>query len=191
MKNKKIIYIMVVAFSLIFISSYAQVPQEKDIPEVTLDISQMKNIGELAVLECYYNNVARLHEEDAEGILWWKKDMNMWIEYESIIKLGINVEHLQINIEANSVKIELPPIEVLSSESNFENVLIYHDDQYALPTAEQQTEVFEEIESKLQDDVINNDVLISQSHERVKKLITDYVTSVGELTNQVYEIEWL
>ena len=43
--------------------------------------SQMKAICELAVMDCYYHNVAKYEMKDAEGFLWWTKDKNCWIEY--------------------------------------------------------------------------------------------------------------
>ena len=35
--------------------------------------SQMKAICELAVMDCYYHNVAKYELKDAEGFLWWTK----------------------------------------------------------------------------------------------------------------------
>ena len=54
-------------------------------------VSQMKSICELAVMECYYHNVAKFKEENVEGILWWQKDKHFWIEYSGVVKLGIGV----------------------------------------------------------------------------------------------------
>lgn len=42
-------------------------------PKDVLEISQMRVIAELAVMECYYNNVAKYKKEDVSGFLFWKK----------------------------------------------------------------------------------------------------------------------
>lgn len=76
-------------------------------------ISQMKAICELAVMECYYHNVSKFKEEDAEGILWWKKDKHFWIEYSGIIKLGIDISMVNIEITDTQITIIFPEAKVL------------------------------------------------------------------------------
>jgi hypothetical protein len=39
-------------------------------------VAQMRSICELATLKCYYHNVAKFEEKDAEKFLWMSKDKN-------------------------------------------------------------------------------------------------------------------
>ena len=48
--------------------------KEQELANMEPEVSQMKAICELAVMDCYYHNVAKFEEEDAEGFLFWKKD---------------------------------------------------------------------------------------------------------------------
>lgn len=57
-------------------------------PDMEPEVSRMKAICELAVMDCYYHNVAKFKEEDAEGFLFWQKDKQFWIEYSGVVTLG-------------------------------------------------------------------------------------------------------
>ena len=57
--------------------------EQETIPEE----AKMRAIFELATMDCYYHNVAKFEQKDAEGFLWWKKDARFWIEYAGIVRL--------------------------------------------------------------------------------------------------------
>ena len=87
---KKIIS-LILASVMAFMCVSCAAPVEEETLNMEPQVSQMKAICELAVMDCYYHNVAKFTEEDAQGILWWKKDKHFWIEYSGIVKLGIDV----------------------------------------------------------------------------------------------------
>ena len=76
-------------------------------------ISQMKAICELAVMDCYYHNVAKFREENAEGVLFWQKDKHFWIEYSGVVSLGIDVSQVTVEVDDTLVTITIPEAEVL------------------------------------------------------------------------------
>lgn len=79
MRTRKIIaLILTLALSFICVSCAKK-------QTIKPQVLQMKSICELATMECYYHNVAKYTEEDAEGILFWKKDKKFWIEYSGIV----------------------------------------------------------------------------------------------------------
>ena len=57
--------------------------QREEAPAVEPDVTEMRAICELSVMDCYYHNVAKYFEEDAQkGFLGiGKKDKHFWIEY--------------------------------------------------------------------------------------------------------------
>lgn len=61
--------------------------EEENTANVEPEVTQMQSICELSVMECYYHNVAKYFEEDAEGFLFWEKDKKFWIEYSGIVPL--------------------------------------------------------------------------------------------------------
>ena len=75
--------------------------------------SQMKAICELAVMDCYYHNVAKYEMKDAEGFLWWTKDKNFWIEYSGVVTIGIDVSRVTVEVDGTKVTISIPAAEVL------------------------------------------------------------------------------
>lgn len=82
-------------------------------PSMEPKISQMKAICELAVMDCYYHNVAKFREENAEGVLFWQKDKHFWIEYSGVVSLGIDVSQVTVEVDDTLVTITIPEAEVL------------------------------------------------------------------------------
>ena len=62
----------------------------------TLEQSQVRNIAELATLECYYHNVADYEDEETSGWLFWKKDTKFWIEHEGIVRMGVDAPKIKM-----------------------------------------------------------------------------------------------
>lgn len=111
MKSNKIILLILVGVLAITFTSCNQVADEPK--NIKPEISHMKSITELAAMEVYYHNVAKYKEEDAQGILLWKKDKHFWIEYSGIVKIGIDTSLLNIIVEENEVTISVPEAKVL------------------------------------------------------------------------------
>ena len=84
--------------------------------EVTkeLSITQMQTICELATLKCYYHNVAKLTKE--KEVLWWDTSAELWIEYSGIVKLGVDIANLDMQVDGDQVTITMPKAEVLSCQ---------------------------------------------------------------------------
>ena len=83
-------------------------PKEVEEPTMQPELSQMQAICDLAVMDCYYHNVAKYKEEDAAGALWWQKDKHFWIEYSGVVKLGVDVSAVDLEINGTEVTITLP-----------------------------------------------------------------------------------
>ena len=97
-----------------FLSVTACGSEEQGLKNIEPEVSQMKAICELAVMDCYYHNVAKFEEEDAEGFLFWQKDKHFWIEYSGVVTLGIDVSQVEVEVTDTQVTITMPPAEVQS-----------------------------------------------------------------------------
>lgn len=65
---------LLLTFSIILIcTSCGNSSKENTLAEIEPQLSQVQSICELAVMDCYYHNVAKFLEEDASGFLWWKR----------------------------------------------------------------------------------------------------------------------
>ena len=98
---------------LIIMMCFSSMSCAKEIKNIALETSQMKSICELAVMECYYHNVAKYKEENATGILWWEKDRHFWMEYAGVVTIGIDASLLNIEVKGEYVTITIPPAKVL------------------------------------------------------------------------------
>lgn len=73
-----------------------------------LQTSKLKAVSELAAIECYFHNVEKFTEEDAERFLWIKKDKHFWVEYDVVAKLGIDASLVDMKVKKSQVTITLP-----------------------------------------------------------------------------------
>lgn len=167
---------------------------EKEKINVEPEISQMKAICELATMECYFHNVAKYYEEDAQGSLWWKKDKHFWIEYSGVVTLGIDVSLLDIEVNDDIVTISLPEAKVLGNKVD-ETTLT--EDSFIVETgsaevkAEDQTKAYEEAQRNMVEAASNDTALLNSARQRAQILLEDYVNNIGNAVGKEYKINWV
>ncbi len=156
-------------------------------------LSELKNISELAVLECYYHNVARFHEENATGALFWKKDKHFWVEYDGIVRVGVDASLITMSVSGDKVTITLPPAQLLSStvvQTSF------HPDSFILAKGSAKIEpedsvlAFAEAQDNMRLAASQDTALLNTAHDRVKLLLTNYVENLGSALGISYQIQW-
>ena len=156
--------------------------------------SQMKAICELAVMDCYYHNVAKYELKDAEGFLWWTKDKNFWIEYSGVVTLGVDVSRVTVEVDGTKVTISIPAAEVLSctvdSSSLTKDSFIVAQDSAAIE-AEDEVYAFADAQAKLEETASQDTALLASSQQQAQQLLEDYITNIGKATGKSYSIEWI
>lgn len=156
--------------------------------------SQMKAICELAVMDCYYHNVAKYELKDAEGFLWWTKDKNFWIEYSGVVTLGIDVSRVTVEVDGTKVTISIPAAEVLSctvdSSSLTEDSYIVAKDSAAIE-AEDEIAAFSVAQADLEATASQDTALLASAQQQAQQLLEDYITNIGKATGKSYSIEWI
>lgn len=180
--------IIAAALLLVLLLSLCSCTQKAD---ASLREQDIRAICELATLECYYNNVAKIKKE-ADNI--FQKDRTMWIEYEGKATIGIKMSDVAIKVSGNTVNITMPDAEILSTDYTFkEDSYVASSDGWLWPnkisTEEQQAGVIEgqEIMTKA---IINNKSLFLKAEDRANELIENYIINIGETTGQEYVIIW-
>lgn len=165
--------------------------QETDIEP---QVSQIKTICELATMDCYYHNVAKYKEEDAEKILWWSKDKHFWIEYEGVVTIGIDASLVNIEVEGEQVTITMPSAKVLGckvDETTFTEDSFIVAQNSAAVDAEDQTEAFKAAQSAMEQAAAEDSTLLANAQQRAQKLLEDYVNNIGESVGKEYTIKWV
>lgn len=161
--------------------------------DLTPRVSQMKAICELSVMECYYHNVAKFYEEDAETFLFWSKDKEFWIEYGGIVKLGIDASDVAIEVDGDVVSITLPEATVLGCEVDQttlgEDAYIVADGS-AKVTADDQTEAFAAAQKDMEETAAQDTTLLTMARQRVQQLLEEYIRYLSEASGQSYTIQW-
>ena len=156
--------------------------------------SQMKAICELAVMDCYYHNVAKYELKDAEGFLWWTKDKNFWIEYSGVVTLGVDVSRVTVEVDGTKVTISIPAAEVLSctvdSSSLTEDSYIVAKDSAAIE-AEDEIAAFSVAQADLEATASQDTALLASAQQQAQQLLEDYINNIGKATGKSYTIEWI
>ena len=179
---------------LIIMMCFSSMSCAKEIKNIALETSQMKSICELAVMECYYHNVAKYKEENATGILWWEKDRHFWMEYAGIVTIGVDTSLMNIEVEDENVTITIPPAKVLGckvDETTLTEDSFIVAQNSAKVEAEHQTEAFKSAKDKLESEAKSNFTLLAAAQQRVQKLLEDYVTNIGNSVGKTYKIKWI
>lgn len=179
---------------LIIIMCFSSVSCAKEIKNIAPETSQMKSICELAVMECYYHNVAKYKEENATGMLWWEKDRHFWMEYAGIVTIGVDTSLMNIEVEDENVTITIPPAKVLGckvDETTLTEDSFIVAKNSAKVEAEHQTEAFKSAKDKLESEAKSNLTLLAAAQQRVQKLLEDYVTNIGNSVGKTYKIKWI
>ena len=179
---------------LIIMMCFSSVSCAKEIKNIAPETSQMKSICELAVMECYYHNVAKYKEENATGMLWWEKDRHFWMEYAGVVTIGIDATQLSIEVKDENVTITIPPAKVLGckvDETTLTEDSFIVAKNSAKVEAEHQTEAFKSAKDKLESEAKSNFTLLAAAQQRVQKLLEDYVTNIGNSVGKTYKIKWI
>lgn len=185
-KYLSVILIIMICFSIMACA--------KEIKNIAPDTARMKSICELAVMECYYHNVAKYKEENATGMLWWEKDRHFWMEYAGIVTIGVDTSLMNIEVEDENVTITIPPAKVLGckvDETTLTEDSFIVAQNSAKVEAEHQTEAFKSAKDKLESEAKSNFTLLAAAQQRVQKLLEDYVTNIGNSVGKTYKIKWI
>lgn len=167
----------------------------EDKPEIT----QIRAICDLATLETYYHNVAKLNKPAGGGInSLLQKDRVLWIKYTGIARIGIELSKVNMDIEGTKVTVNIPKAKVLSinvSEEALNKDSYYYSEDNKIFfknefTAEDETLAINEAQDNMKKQVENDDKLLMKAQERAKKLIEKYIKELGNLSGIDYSIQW-
>ena len=188
--RKKIVSMVLAAVMCMTCISCGQ-KEQKTVEEPK--VSQVKAICELAVMDCYYHNVAKYFEEDAAGIWLWKKDKKFWIEYSGVVRIGIDASQVQMEVKDKQVEITMPKAKVMNctvdeATLNTDSFIVASDS--AKVEAEDQTKAFREAQKNMEEEASGDSALLAAAQQRAQNLLEKYVKNVGRVTGTEYTIIW-
>ena len=169
--------------------------KKEEAPEEDLSLTQMKSICELATLKCYYHNVAKITKE--KDVLWWDTTAELWIEYSGIVKLGVDITNLDMQVDQNQVTITMPKAKVLSCQVDQTSLDkdSYYTNREGLGAekinADDQTEAIKTAQENMLENVESDDSLLQQVEQRAQELLEQYVKNVGNAMGKPYEVSFV
>lgn len=170
--------------------------QKEEAPMVEPDVTEMRAICKLSVMDCYYHNVAKYFEEDAQkGLLGiGKKDKRFWIEYSGIVRMGIDASLVKVEVEDTQVTITIPEAKVLEctvdSDSLSQDSYIV-DKNSAKVEAADEVLAFDEAQRQLKETAAKDKTLLTNAQQRAKSLLKEYINNIGEAVGKEYKIDWI
>lgn len=192
MKLKQVLAgVLVVTF--VAVGTACGMQQKAPEPDVTPSVSRVKSICDLSVMECYYHNVAKFNQKDAEGVLFWKKDKRFWVEYSGIVKVGVDASKVEMTINGTEVTITIPEAEVLdskvdSSSLNKDSYIVAKDS--VAVNADDEVEVLRVAQEEMEKEASGDKALLAAAQQRAQQLLEDYVLNIGSAVGKNYSIKW-
>ena len=183
----------VLAVAFVAVGTACGMQQKALEPDVTPSVSRVKSICDLSVMECYYHNVAKFNQKDAEGVLFWKKDKRFWVEYSGIVKVGVDASKVEMTINGTEVTITIPEAEVLdskvdSSSLNKDSYIVAKDS--VAVNADDEVEVLRVAQEEMEKEASGDKALLAAAQQRAQQLLEDYVLNIGSAVGKNYSIKW-
>ena len=190
------IFVLFLLFAMMLSFAACGTSEEDRANNVEPQISQMKAICELSVMECYYHNVAKYYQENAErGFLGiGRKDKHFWIEYSGIVKLGVDVSLVNVEIDDTQISITIPEAKVLGCKvdtSSLSTDSYIVDKDSADVTAEDEIKAFGEAQAYLQESAAKDRALLANAQQRAMSLLEDYILNIGNIAGKQYSLKWI
>lgn len=195
MQKKIVSFILMVIILTCMICACSVYKKNTSIKEP--DISQVRNICNLATIECYYHNVAKSEKQPETGIDHiGEKERIFWVEYTGKVKLGIDMSKVSMKINGSDVEVNIPEAQVLNT--SIDNKTLSENSYYSSKngwnknkiTATDQTEAIEKAQMRMEEEVKKNTSLLLSAQKRAKVLIENYIDQLGEASGVQYNIKW-
>lgn len=189
----KKLFALITAIAVMLSCTACSAPQETETNqlEIVPQISRIRSICELAVMDCYYHNVAKSFEEDVEGFLWWTKDRHFWIEYNAVVRYGIDVSYVDISVEDDTVVITLPRAKLLDctiDDPKDFSYIVAKDS--ASITAEDEKTAIAQAQDELIKEASGNSTLLDQAQQRAEELLREYIKGINDMGQKTYSVRF-
>ena len=147
-----------------------------DIAPTVLDVRQ---ICDMAVLECYYHNNAQVLRKDKQ---------QQWIDYGSTVKIGIDASLVNIAIDGDTVTVTLPKAKVLGEPKIDTDSIDILTASGAKITNEEQVRALHEANENAKATTESNTQLLANADSRIRKILESYIQQIGALAGKRYKV---
>jgi hypothetical protein len=165
--------------------------KRKQAVHITPDLEEIRSICSLATTELEYNNVAKTTK-----YYWFfgKKEKKLWIEHKGVVKIGIDVNKIEVIPEGNKWTIRIPKAEVLSANCDEKS---FTDESYTMSksilrrfSAKEQNSSMADAIKNMETDAANNSAILRDAQVRAKKILKNYFLQLNKKTKANIQIKW-
>ncbi len=187
-------FLMILSVTLTGCSHKSTQSKEQPPAAEQLTTGQLRSVCELATLECYYHNTAKSSTD--KKVLFWNTNKKLWMEYSGIVKIGIDISRLDLQITGQVVTITLPEAKIISCKIDETSLSedTFYTEQTGLGaekiTAQDQTEAFEKAQQTMLEEAQKDESLLLQAQERARTLLLNYVNNIADTIGTEYEVRW-
>lgn len=188
MRMKRIIALLLSVIALFSLAACGKIAIQEEKPK----IERMRRICNLAVMDCYYHNVAKYKEESKKFLGIGGKDTVFWIEYSGIVRLGIDASLVSIEINDKQVNITMPEAKVLSCKVDSSSITedsYYYDGKTGKASAG--NEAFSRAQENMKESAQNDKTLLDSAQQKAMGLLEEYIQNIARLSGKEYTINWI
>lgn len=164
----------------------------------TLEFSAVDEICELAVLRCYYHDVAE-YEKQPDGLfkygLFQYGYKKLWLEYDGIVEVGIDVNEVQIDQpdENGVVRIYVPDAKILNVDVDEYSMSdpIVDTGVFTTITSEEKANAFSAAQVTMKENAETDKSILNKARNNAKELLEQYIVNLGKQMGQKYKVEWI
>ena len=178
--SRKLIKILSIITFVILVSCQKNVNIES-----AFDVNSLKALSDLAVLECKFNNVAKINQPKGIGIIHFgETDRKIFMEYEGQVRIGVDIGEVIEKYDQNSRTITIPKAKIISvsdnsysyknyiSKDGFINKNVVNDDEFKKAITESKL--------KMQSIVRDNNLLMKRAQVLAESQIRHFISTFGD-----------
>lgn len=171
---------------------------QKKVQEQELELDQIKNLAQLATMECFYHNVAKAEKTAGTGFFGiGEKDRQYWIEYTGVVKVGVDFNDVEISVKDNVITVSLPSAEILNAtidaDSYNEDSIYANADSFWNKnkiTVDDQKAAINKSQKTMELQMAQNKDVMNLAQRRAEQLIEQYINSLTAPSGQEYQIKF-
>ena len=159
--------------------------KEKE-PEIitTANLKRIIEISELSTYECVYNGIATVYNEKKE------EKVDFYVAYDAKVKVGINLEAVEINVNDKDkiITIDMPEVEIQSVEVSYESMDFIFKSKKA-ETSSVTARAYKQCESDVKNETANNDAIYELAEKNAENIIKGLVSPFVSQFDSEYTID--
>ena len=198
--NKKLL-ILLLAVDIVLCGTFAltNMLSKSQKSDRHISESNIQRICELATLDCYYHNVSNW-SQDAYGVLAFTGygEKKVWIEYDGMVRLGINAGKIKISEPDNEnvITVTMPEATILDidldestiSEISSDRTVLFFTDRV---NTEDRRKALAAAQDDMKKSASENTTILGEAQERAKKIIERNIIAAGEASGKHYKVKFI